>query len=159
MKFSRDTEISFGKYKGELPGAVLIKDPDYVEWVLGKKDAHGSLKELRGEFIRLIKIFDSADFETICEASKCMQKATRCTAYRHNYASLHWWCDECDPYSSGASQGKLRELRSYMGALRYLRSERLRSKKDKETLIRKLAQDKGIGKRLTKKAVQDFFWS
>lgn len=151
------TEIGIGEHKGKLPGAVVINHPDYVQSLLAKHNVTGSQADLKADFQRLINIFDNTPYTKMCASPGCRNLAVKCTAYRYAFNYLQWWCDSCDPYGSGAPLGTLRQITSYRDALRYIDQENNRSVSAKRTLVRMLAQAKGLPKSVTRKAVAKFF--
>lgn len=105
------------------------------------------------EFKRLIAKFDARPFETPCAG--CGATATRASAYR-NSSSLMFWCDNCDPYSSGADRGKLTMIRTYQEALRHVGGTFTAPRTEKRNIILALAHGKGLAKRLTEDAAKAF---
>jgi len=81
--------------------------------------------------------------------------ATRATAYRNDF-TLMFWCDDCDPYGSGARTGTLTILRTYEEALRHVDWTGNRRRDWKRKIIRKLAEAKGLPKRVGAKQAAAF---
>jgi hypothetical protein len=83
--------------------------------------------------------------------------ATRCSLSRGAVRPLLCWCDDCDPYELGASAGKLRIVTSYGDALQYVHTYCRGEKPALRTLIRQLAEAKGLPERVGEQQAQDFF--
>jgi len=152
--------ISCGdKHKGESVAEVLIKDASYVKYVLSVTETEGLMTSIRDEMIRLINIFNSKPFLQNCwgDNHKCGEVATGATAYKEDYIGLYWWCNDCDPYQSGASMGTLHAITSYEDVLKYVYMVLNNNGKDSEALIKRLAQEKGLPKRLSKGGIEKFF--
>src|SRR5688572_23983774 len=103
-------QITFGKHKGKSIEEVLLKHPDYIHWMLQQDNSYGAMKALQEETIRLIDVFDSKPFVEPCHGRNCTRIATRCTVYRDAVDNPYWWCDNCDPGQSGASEYKITSL-------------------------------------------------
>ena len=148
--------VNFGKHKGKSVGALVLKEPAYIAWVLSKSNPSGPLGGVKAEAQRLIRIFNSKPIATRCYGSGCGKPSTRCTVYMGNVYGSMWWCDDCDPYQSGAIGGKLQDIRTYENALTHcdLFCSRQDALKD---LIKTMAQEKGLPKRVGEKQTQEFF--
>lgn len=149
--------LTFGKYRDVLLQRVILKNPEYVQWMLKQQDGFGSLAAARSQAVHLIRVFDAKDFLQECDGRGCDRGAVRCTFYRHNYRLSYWWCDECDPYQTGAVRGKLREVRTYHGVLAYVDAECDGRRADKRAVMKILAEAKGLPGRVTDKAAIAFF--
>lgn len=147
--------INIGKkYNGKSTEIVLLKEPDYVKWVLNKSDATGPLLRIKNDFQRLIEIFDSKDL--IAECHKCKEPATRLSFYKGNTIPMTW-CTECDPYTQGAIEGKLNIFNDYNSALEFVEYYYGGNKSSYKSIIRNIASLKGLPERVGEKQAQDFF--
>jgi len=151
--------IAFGKHDGESVIEVVLKNPEYVNWVLENTDATGQLRVIRNEMLRFIDIFNSKPFTQKCwgNSHNCDKPATRCTTHREDCFALQWWCDECNPYQNGASPGTLYVISTYQNVLGYVSGVCKNRKEDYVSFIKRLAQEKGLPKRLKKGDIEKFF--
>lgn len=154
-------DVPIGKHKGKHIGWVVLKDPSYVLWALEQSTPSGGLKAFVAEARRLIRIFNQKPFVKRCAGrhsrdTRCSKRATRPSVYLDNL-DCSWWCDTCDPYQLGALPGKLQTPSSYQEALRHVQFYCAGKKSDFVWLIGGLAEAKGAPKRLTKKALDQFF--
>jgi hypothetical protein len=85
-----------GNHEGKTAEEVFIKHPDFAQWTIERypESPHGQA------FIRLTQQFDDKPFTADCHR-ECGQKATRASANRDG-SLLFFWCDNCDPFSTGA---------------------------------------------------------
>ena len=67
-----------------------------------------------------------------------------------------WWCDDCDPYQMGARDGKLSLIKTYQDALLYHLHFRT-PKKFVKDLVKTMATEKGLSKRVGMKEAEEFF--
>jgi hypothetical protein len=145
-------KLTFGKHKGKSVETVVLKEPDYALWILSIEDAEEPLAHIRKEVQRLIDVFDSKPFVCKCYGCHC-RTATR-FSLAHPSPSAYWWCDECNPRSSGCD-GLLTIGRMYEEAMQYagycLRKDHTKS------LIRNLAEAKGLPERVGEKQAEEFF--
>jgi hypothetical protein len=150
--------INFGKeHKGKSVIEVMMKHPEYVNWVLRQTNVEEPLKTVRNEMLRLIGIFNSKPFTKKCFGNNCGKTAIRCTSYKDDIQGLYWWCDNCDPYQSGAHSGTLHFISTYEDVLGYVRDVCKNRKTDSVALIKRLAQEKGLPKRLKKGDIDKYF--
>ena len=96
--------MSFGQYKDKHVGWVIRNDFSYFKWM--KRQEMTNRKEFQA-MKKYVSILNRIPFQCACYG-KCKPKniATRYSIYSKN-PDLHYFCDECDPYSSGANNGKL----------------------------------------------------
>jgi len=134
--------VPIGKHKGKSAELLVLKEPDYVRWLLQQK-ASNHLQALQEEAKRLIKKFDQKPFQVECEGNACSAQATRLSMYG-NKLSPYWWCDDCDPYQRGAISGMLQIFRDYSIAWSHVESFRAGSQSDHKNLIKTMAQAKGL---------------
>jgi len=147
--------ITIGKkHNGKSTELVLLKEPDYVKWVLDKSDATGPLLKIKDDFLQLIEIFDNKSLTTKCH--KCGKPATRLSFYKGDTIPMSW-CSICDPYSHGAFEGKLSIFSKYHSALEFVEYSCGGNKSSYKHIIRYLASIKGLPDRVGEKQAQDFF--
>ncbi|MFM0158531.1 MULTISPECIES: hypothetical protein [Paraburkholderia] len=79
------------------------------------------------------------------------------TAYWNNDVTLFPWSDACDPYSAGALDGKLYQLRSYHDALRHVEHRCGGTKAGYDWIVRAFAETKGLPARVGSAAAKKFF--
>ena len=152
-------QVTFGKHVGKSVELLMIKEPNYISWILGQDSPRGAMAKMKSHVEQLIYIFDAKPFtEKKCYSATCSNQATRLTMYEENLIPLpFWWCDTCDPYQTGANRGKLRFLMGYLSALQYVRSFCGGKKSDYVTIIKRIAQSKGLPHRVGELQVQKFF--
>lgn len=147
--------VTFGKNNGKSVEWLALKDPSYIQWVL-KQSASGTLLQVQQHATSLIKKFDATPFLITCRADDCSQVATRATVYLENIEP-EWWCEKCDPYQLGANAGKLQAISKYSQALGHVDLYCNSRKSDSNTIIKYLAQAKGLPKRVSEDQAQKFF--
>jgi hypothetical protein len=150
-------KIDIGKHKGKSVGMVVLKHPDYVKWVLEKSDAEGQLRDIQMEMRRLLSVFNSKPFNKKCAGTNCNKPVAKCTVYRDNVYGPHWWCANHNPYESGANTGTLYEIRTYGDVVRYVKRVCGNRKSASVSLIKSLAQAKGLPNRVGENEVSRFF--
>jgi hypothetical protein len=149
--------VHFGKQKGKLVEELVIKNPDYVSWVLSVPNPTWALAALRDEAQRLIQLFDAKPFIRQCQGEGCANLACRLSVYVDNTSELMWWCAECNPYQMGANGGRLFMVSTYHGALGHIRNICGNHKASMIELIRGLAAVKGLPSRSGEKQLMEFF--
>jgi len=142
--------IQSGKYEGLATQELVLKQPDWVQFFL-RKNVSG---KVAGELARHISDFDSKPIVEDC--FKCDNTATRVSAYSGNALQPMFWCSSCDPYSLAARKGKLSIMTKYSEALRFVDSTCDGRRSDKRALIRRMAEAKGLPKRVGKAAAVAF---
>jgi hypothetical protein len=138
-----------GKYAGKTYETVLLKNPDFAEWMIGNHSDGTTAKQFRA----LIAIFDRKPFTEKCS---CGKRATRASTYR-GIPSLMFWCDRCPPHSSGAEASKLGTITTVREALDHINWSANGHRQWKRDIVRSLAQAKGLPKRVGEKQAMDFF--
>ena len=138
-------EMSYGKHAGKQVAWILLKLPNYANWLL--REAHPSVEV---EFMAaLVHRFDELPYTKQCCCSDCNNIATRLILYNGLYTGEYWFCDECDPYSKGASKSaKLTSVSSIWVAM---------NMQESSLLVNKLSKAKGAPERKTAKALARFF--
>ena len=148
-------QVTIGKHAGKSLELLMIREPGYVQWLV-QQATSGPLLALKNEALKLMKKFDAKPFNQVCHGRTCNLGATRATVYGNSLAP-YWWCASCDPYESGANQGKLQVVRTYAGALNHVELYCSGRKSDYVDLIRYLAKAKGLPARVGEKQAQLFF--
>ena len=149
--------VTFGKHKGKCVEYLLLKEPDYMKWLLGQSKSEGSMAKVKAEAIRLISIFDSKPFIRQCDGENCRAAASKYTTYRGSPSSLNYWCGSCDPYQLGAMRGKLSEHSSYNEALKHIALTCGDTKQGYKAIVRELAISKGLPQRSGESQILAFF--
>lgn len=146
-------KFPFGKHRGKSFELLMLKEPDYILWVLSNvKDKPAVTAEIH----RLMGKFDSKPVLRQCMGSKCKATASYCTVYQGNVVSPVWWCDNCNPHSKGANAGKLYRIETYHDALEHC-SLFCSRKESFKSLIKSIAEAKGLPSRVGEKQAQAFF--
>jgi uncharacterized protein (DUF3820 family) len=140
-------DFSFGKYKGKAVAWILLSKPDYFLWMKSK----GMNNKAEYKFmLKLLETLNSKSFNGVKCIGRCngSNPVTRLSLYNGQYNGEYWFCDKCDPYSSGALPGKLTTIRKY--------SEIIGSRYS-ELLIKSYCIAKSVPKRKTKAALKSYF--
>jgi hypothetical protein len=124
---------------------------------LSQKDATGPMAIVQKEARRLISLFDKKPILKKCFGHNCSNIATRCTVYNINVEGPFWWCDTCDPYQRGALGGKLQALITYSQAISHVDMYCRGRKEDYQSIIRSMAEAKGLPARVGKVQAAAFF--
>lgn len=149
-------EVTFGKHQGKSIETLVIKEPTYTAWMLLVESPTGQMKSVQKRARQLVSCFDDKPIIIECYGKGCGNRATRCTIYLNNVATPHWWCDECDPYQSGANPGKLQAVQTYQQALGHVDMYCKGRVTDARNLVRSLAQAKGLPARITEGNAKKF---
>jgi len=141
-----------GNHEGETTEEVLLKHPNFAQWTIERYP-----ESPRGQaFIRLSQEFDEKPFTADCH-EKCGLKATRATACRDS-SGLYFWCDECDPFSTGARQvAVIYVIYTLSELLRHVDSNADGNRALKRRIVRRLAKAKGLPKRVGEEEALNFF--
>lgn len=150
-------QITFGKHSGKSLELLLLKEPDYVCWILEQAGAYGQMKAAQAQAEKLIRKFNAKSVVKSCSGRNCENLATRCTVYSKNVQSPYWWCDDCDPYQAGANRGKIQPISSYQDAVQHVGLYCSARKADLKDLIKSLARAKGLPSRVGEVQAQAFF--
>lgn len=149
-------KVGFGKHKDKSVATIVLKEPGYVAWVLSESRPSGPLARVKAEAQRLIAFFDSKPYQRRCHGHGCTKSATYCTVYRNNVYGPMWWCDDCNPYQMGATDGKLSGIRTYNDAINHCNVFCTRRDALKD-LVKIMAHAKGLPKRVGEKQAAEFF--
>lgn len=144
-----------GTHKGKSMESLVLKEPSYVQWLLGQASATGGLLAMRNEAKNLVQAFDQKPYKVRCWGTNCRRTATRLSV--HGNSDPHWWCDTCDPYQDGAADGKLQIFRNYSQALFHVEFFCAGRKSDYRDLVKSMAQAKGLGTRVGETQAKAFF--
>src|SRR5262249_945153 len=113
--------ILFGKHRGKTVEYLVLREPDYVQWMLKQQEPTGPLARAVQEARRLIAAFDAKPVARGCCGTGCGKPATRCSLHVVNFRSL-WWCDDCEPLPGGVPGGKLWVVKSYFDVVTYVQA-------------------------------------
>ncbi|NNJ24347.1 hypothetical protein [Alienimonas chondri] len=149
-------KITFGKYDGKTLEQILLTDPAYVRQILSVSDPDDDLKAVIAEAWRMIELFEAKPLTGMCYKINCGKAATRIFLYIGSPA-LTFWCDKCDPYSRGATQGKLREVKEYLDVEDYVARYFKGRKSDLQVIFRAVLEAKEGPKPVTERAAKAFF--
>jgi hypothetical protein len=148
--------ITFGtKAKGKSVELAVLRQPDYIAWMLDQPSPSGRMQAVVAEVNRLIPLFDAKPIVERCRGN-CSNRATRFSVYQGGFDA--WpWCDSCDPHSQGASTGRLSILRTYREALRQVAFFNAGRREDYRDLLKSMAEAKGLPARVGEKQAAAFF--
>lgn len=139
--------LRFGPYAGKSTEVLLLRAPDYAEWVL----SHRPEGALGRAFTDLIAAFDARPLERACA---CGAPASQVRAYR-NSTELLVMCEHCAAQPALADVTS--EVTAYGGALAHVRQTCVRAhRKAQRRIIRRLAAAKGMPRRVTEQAAEAF---
>ena len=148
--------FKFGKYSDKLVEIVLLKDPNYIAWILGVPNPKGRMLLIKSEIQRLIRIFDAKPFLRNCRGRDCTRLATRLSVYFDDVYHPMYWCEDCDPSQMGARDGQLSMVKTYQDA-RLHHTLFHTPKSFLKDLVRNMAVEKGLPKRVGEKEAEGFF--
>ena len=150
-------QVTFGKHNGKSVGYLILKEPDYLMWLLKQPNSEGPMAKVKVEAIRLISIFNSKSFIRKCEGKNCQTPVSKYTTYTGSTSSLSYWCESCDPYQLGALKGKLSEHVSYDEAIKHIQLTCGATKAGYKAIVRELALSKGLPERSGESQIDAFF--
>lgn len=149
-------KITFGKHKGKTVERLVLQEPGYINWLL-RQEALGKMSEVQLHAQNLVSMFDMKQITATCSASGCNRPAVLCTVYSGNVHQIQWWCDQCNPCQLGASASKVQIVRTYKDAELHVDGYCRRRKSALQTLVKEIAEAKGLPGRVTEKAADAFF--
>jgi len=134
--------VQSGAKAGLSTQELFLKEPDWVQFFVARNPD----SKLTKEFSRHSRSLDLKPFVEKC--FRCNREAKLMTAYAGNAESVMLWCEKCDPYSQAANLGKLSEIVTMGQVCRFVDSTCSGRRSDKKRLMRKLAESKGMPKRV-----------
>lgn len=147
--------LNFGKHRRKTTEVIVLKEPDYVLWMLRVEAPTAQLAAAQQSVRRLIERFDEKPIIEPC-SGKCGKPATCCTVY-HGSVTPRWWCDDCDPSESTFTRRKLTIVRRYGDAVWHVGESCNSRKQDLKLIIRELARAKGLPDRVGEEQAAAFF--
>jgi hypothetical protein len=148
-------KIQHGKHIGKSIELVMLKDPNYIEWILNEPNPNGWLITVKREILRLIDLFDRKPFIRKCTG--CKEKVAIRASLCDDNPIPWWWCNDCEPNLSEILKGRIHFVITYTQALDHIRNYGGRRKGDLNYLIHLLAEAKGLPKRVGEKQARSFF--
>lgn len=138
---------------GATTEIVFLLRPEHVETILADR-VDNSLRE----FERLRLNFDAKPLVVGCSKLHCEREADKVTALAGS-AKLIFWCQECYPgLHRAAARGSLTTIATFSDALRHVdRTFSTGRKSAKRSIIRNLANAKGLGPRVRERSAREFF--
>ena len=150
-------QVTIGKHAGKSVELLMLKEPNYINWVLDEQSPTGDLANIKRHVQQLIKILDTKAFtKNQCWSKSCKKKATKFTVYADNL-DPYWWCNTCDPYQTGSNSGKLQSPVKYQSALQHAKLICRNRKSDYTDIIKMISQGKGLPGRVGEAQAQKFF--
>jgi hypothetical protein len=150
------TKLTFGKHQGKTVSELVFTQPGYISWILDKPDCMGALLGFQKSAQSLVAHFNAKPMTCYCRGQGCIAPASRASVYKGTLDSMYW-CDDCNPYQTGANPGRLFFIRSYRDVLMCV-SLNLNGRASYQVqMIRELARAKGAPERMTEKARSAFF--
>lgn len=150
------TLLGFGKYESKSLELVLLKHPDYVAWMFEQKDPGGRLGQIRQEAREILRVFDGKPFVEKCFGRGCEKLAARCSLFKDKLREPYWWCDECDPYQTGAPPGRLAIASTYRQVLDHAAKYHYGGRAGYKKLIIGLARGRGFVEKVKDKHAKEF---
>lgn len=143
--------LQYGRYQGRTAEALLLRAPDYALWVL-RHQPDGRLAHC---FRDLIAAFDARPLQSACQA--CGAQAVRAAALPER-TELYFFCDACALYPDAPPLGAAQDLRTLDDLAAHVeRTTRRRAVARLRSLVRRMAQAKGLPGRVTEPAAAAFF--
>lgn len=143
--------LQYGRYQGRTAETLLLRAPDYALWVL----RHQPDGRLAKHFRALIAALDARPLQTRCQA--CDGAATRAAAIPER-PELYFFCDRCALYPDAAPLGAAQDLRTLADLAAHVeRTARRRPTARLRSFVRRMAQAKGLPRRITEPAAEAFF--
>ena len=148
--------VSFGKHQGRSVEELVLREADYLVFGMWREsDSEWDILQVCKRASQLIAAFDGKPFVKPCSNPDCRRRVTRFTVYGPNIQPF-FWCDHCNPYSMGASRGKIQELRTYADAVLHVQLW-CPGRRTMKPFIRSLATAKGLPTRAGAKQAIAFF--
>jgi len=146
--------VTFGKHRGKSLELLFLKEPGYVAWVCDQEKASAPLARLQDVACQLRRVFDRKPLLKPC--LRCGGQAVRFSYYL-NGTGLMFWCDTCNPYSSGAAPGRLAIGQRYEELVDRVRAASTGPNTDLKSLVLELARAKGLPSRVGESQAAAFF--
>jgi hypothetical protein len=139
--------LRYGPYAGMTTEVLLLRAPDYAAWIM----AHRPEGAVAQAFSSLSAAFD---VRPLMETCACGANATHALSYRAS-TDLILVCDVCA--SPLAPSEVLDEVTTYAAALNHVAQTYPRAiRRQQRKIIRKLGLAKGMPRRVTEPAADDF---
>lgn len=148
-------KIQHGKHTGNSVELVMLKDPNYIEWILNEPNPNGWLITVKQEILRLIDLFDRKPFLKKCTG--CKERVAIRASLCDDNPIPWWWCNECEPDLIETLKGRIDIVITYTQTLNHIRNYCGGRKGDLNYLIHLLAEAKGLPKRIGEKQARSFF--
>ena len=155
--------IPSGKHADRPVDWVVLRAPEFIHRDLSWRNLSPELQQVAGEAHRLIDVFDRKPFVASCCTDGCERPVTRGSLYAGNL-SLHLWCEECSPYSAGASihvpdgaRDKLQVIRRFRDVTRYVDTFCGGKADDLNFAMKSLGEAKGVPEVVTNERAVQFF--
>jgi len=142
--------IKSGAKAGKSTQELVLKEPDWVQFFMGKAPQGSIPAAIKSH----VAAFNSRPL--VKECWRCKDLATRASFYAGDARSACYWCEGCDPYSTGARSGMLTIVTTYSQALRFVDFHCRGSRVEKRKIIRLLGAAKGLPGRVGPKEAADF---
>jgi hypothetical protein len=140
-----------------LTERVMLRHPDYIEWMMHQRNPCKALSEDKRDALALAAMFDKRRFTTSCSTPSCTRLVTRFTVYGNVIESPYWWCPDCNIYQFGAVPGTLYQLSRYLETLKHVRFHCAGRRSAYQEIIKQVAVAKGLGARVGDKQAVAFF--
>jgi hypothetical protein len=143
--------IETGRHALRTTQLVVLKRPDRVQWLLRNYPDN----KLVPDFELLIEIFDLKPLLETCY--RCERQAVCASVACGTGRGLHFWCDHCNPYGTGARSGSLGVVHTFEDALRHADRTCEARRRAKRDLVKGLARAKGLPARVGARQAEAFF--
>ena len=149
--------ITLKNGKNILLELLMLKNPKYVRWILHFKGIYGHYVDAKEEEIpHLMNLFDSKPILKKCFKKDCNNMPTRFAINEYNGA-VCCFCDSCKIDNEGGTYSWSNPIHTYNEALNYARYHGGNTKTSFKYLITKMAEAKGLPKRVGEKEAMRFF--
>jgi hypothetical protein len=148
--------ISFGKHRGRSVETLVLKEPDYVQWMLSQQDPSDAFAEACEHACLLIERFDAKPLRGLCSSPGCERPPAFASVAANGYRPV-WCCELCDPFSPGDARGKFRIVRTFWDAVAHIDTTCDGRKEDLRLLVEDMARAKGLPDRVGEAEALAFF--
>lgn len=106
MKDKMKIKMPFGKHINKTIREILVREPDYVRWIIELKNTYGSMEYFQKLFRELVLLFNTTHTE---KCIRCGFDASSLSFYMGNPTDPYFWCYKCVKERPGgfADPGKL----------------------------------------------------